>query len=173
MATPYVGEIRLFAGNFAPAGWALCDGSVLSIAENEVLFNLIGTTYGGDGQATFALPDMRGRVPLHQGSGPGLSPRTMGQLAGVEQVTLSPAQLPSHNHLLNATTAAASAANGVGGSLTGTAVTTNFYGNTPGGGALAPQAMTATGGSQPHNNMAPFLGLNFIISLFGIFPSQG
>lgn len=173
MATPYVGEIRLFAGNFAPAGWALCDGSVLSIAENEVLFNLIGTTYGGDGQTTFALPDMRGRVPLHQGSGPGLSPRTIGQLAGVEQVTLAPGQMPSHNHLLNATTTAASAANGVGGSLTGTAVSTNFYGNTPGGGALAPQAMTATGGSQPHNNMAPFLGLNFIISLFGIFPSQG
>lgn len=173
MAEPYVGEIRLFAGNFAPLGWALCDGSVLSIAENEVLFNLIGTTYGGDGQTTFALPDMRGRVPLHQGAGPNLSPRVIGQSAGAEQVTVSPAQLPSHNHQLNATTNAASAGSALAGSLTGAAATTNFYGSTPGGGALASQAMLTAGGSQPHNNMAPFLGLNFIISLFGVFPSQG
>ncbi|KGM40534.1 hypothetical protein JY96_12140 [Aquabacterium sp. NJ1] len=173
MAEPYVGEIRLFAGNFAPVGWSFCDGSMLSIAENEVLFNLIGTTYGGDGQTTFALPDMRGRVPLHQGTGLNLSPRVMGQSAGVEQVTLTPSQMPSHNHVLNATTTPASTANGVAGSLTGAAASTNFYGSTPGGGALAPQALMATGGNQPHNNMAPFLGLNFIISLFGIFPSQG
>lgn len=173
MAEPYVGEIRLFAGNFAPVGWAFCDGSMLSIAENEVLFNLIGTTYGGDGQTTFALPDMRGRVPLHQGTGLNLSPRVMGQSAGVEQVTLSAAQLPSHNHQLNATTNAASAGSGVAGSLTGAATATNFYGVTPGGGALASQAMLTSGGGQPHNNLAPFLGLNFIISLFGIFPSQG
>lgn len=173
MATPFIGEIRLFAGNFAPVGWALCDGSLLPIAENEALFNLIGTIYGGNGQTTFGLPDMRGRVPVHQGAGNGLSPRTIGEMGGAEQVTLTPSQMPSHNHVLNATTAAASTANGVAGSLTGTAASTNFYGNTPGGGALAPQALTATGGNQPHNNMAPFLGLNFIISLFGIFPSQG
>lgn len=173
MATPFIGEIRLFAGNFAPVGWALCDGSLLPIAENEALFNLIGTIYGGNGQTTFGLPDMRGRVPVHQGAGTGLSPRTIGEMGGAEQVTLTPSQMPSHNHVLNATTAAASTANGVAGSLTGTAASTNFYGNTPGGGALAPQALTATGGNQPHNNMAPFLGLNFIISLFGIFPSQG
>ncbi len=173
MATPFIGEIRLFAGNFAPVGWALCDGSLLPIAENEALFNLIGTTYGGNGQTTFGLPDMRGRVPVHQGSGNGLSLRTIGEMGGAEQVTLTPSQLPSHNHVLNATTTPASTANGVAGSLTGAAASTNFYGSTPGGGALAPQALTATGGNQPHNNMAPFLGLNFIISLFGIFPSQG
>jgi len=172
MATPFIGEIRLFAGNFAPVGWALCDGSLLPIAENEALFNLIGTIYGGNGQTTFGLPDMRGRVPVHQGAGNGLSPRTIGEMGGTEQVTLTPSQLPSHNHVLNATAAPTSTANGVAGSLTGTAASTNFYGNTPGGGALAPQALTATGGNQPHNNMAPFLGLNFIISLFGIFPSQ-
>lgn len=173
MAQPYVGEIRLFAGNFAPAGWALCDGSVLSIAQNDVLFTLIGTTYGGDGQNTFALPDMRGRVPVHQGQGPGLSPCVIGQTAGTEQVTVIPNQLPSHNHVLNATTSDATVGTGVSGSLTGKAATTSFYGNTPGGGALAAQALLPSGGSQPHNNMAPFLGLNFIISLFGIYPSQG
>lgn len=172
MAQPYIGEIRLFAGNFAPVGWAFCDGSILPISQNEALFNLIGTTYGGDGQSTFALPDMRGRVPVHQGQGPGLSLHVIGELAGSEQVTLIPSQLPSHNHVLNATTTAASSASGVTGSLTGTAATTNFYGSTPGGGALAPQALANTGGSQPHNNMAPFLGLSFIIALFGIFPSQ-
>lgn len=173
MAQPYVGEIRLFAGNFAPAGWALCDGSVLSIAQNDVLFNLIGTTYGGDGQNTFALPDLRGRVPLHQGQGPGLSPYVIGQAAGTEQVTLIAQQLPSHTHVLHATTADATVGASVAGNLTGKAATTSLYGSTPGGGALAAQALTASGGNQPHNNMAPFLGLNFIISLFGIFPSQG
>lgn len=173
MAEPFVGEIRLFAGNFAPNGWALCDGSLLSIAQNDVLFNLIGTTYGGDGQNTFALPDLRGRVPVHQGQGPGLSPYAIGQAAGTEQVTLIAQQLPSHTHVLNATTADATVGAGVAGNLTGKAATTSLYGNTPGGGALAAQALTASGGNQPHNNMAPFLGLNFIISLFGIFPSQG
>lgn len=173
MAHPFVGEIRLFAGNFAPNGWAFCDGSLLSIAQNDVLFSLIGTTYGGDGQNTFALPDMRGRVPVHQGQGPGLSPYMIGQAAGVEQVTLLAQQMPSHSHVLNATTADATTGTGVAGDLTGKAATTSFYGSTPGGGALASQALTTSGGSQPHNNMAPFLGLNFIISLFGIYPSQG
>ncbi len=174
MATPFIGEIRLFAGNFAPLGWALCDGSLLPIAENEALFNLIGTTYGGNGQTTFGLPDMRGRVPVHQNTAATgtLSLRAIGEMGGTEKAALTPSQMPSHNHVLQATAAAASAANGVAGSLTGAAASTNFYGSTPGGGALAPQALTATGGNQPHNNMAPFLGLNFIISLFGIFPSQ-
>ena len=169
---PFVGEIRLFAGNFAPVGWAFCDGSPLSIAENEVLFNLIGTTYGGDGVQTFALPDLRGRVPIHQGQGPGLSPRVLGAMGGEENVTLTPGQMPSHNHVINATAAAASAAQGVAGSLTAMAATTQFYGSTPGGGTMAPQALQPTGGGQAHNNMAPFVGLNFIISLFGVFPSQ-
>jgi microcystin-dependent protein len=173
MAEPFVGEIRLFAGNFAPLGWAFCDGSVLAIAQNDVLFSLIGTTYGGDGQNTFALPDLRGRVPVHQGQGPGLSPYVIGQSAGAEQVTVLAPQLPSHSHVLNATMADATAGTGVAGSLTGKAAATSFYGNTPGGGALAAQAMLPSGGNQPHNNMAPFLGLTFIIALFGIYPSQG
>lgn len=172
MSQPFVGEIRMFAGNFAPAGWAFCDGSLLSIAQNEVLFVLIGTTYGGDGQTTFALPDLRGRVPLHMGQGPGLSPRVQGQQGGAEQVTLTPGQMPAHNHVLQATTAAATASASVAGSLTAKAASTSFYGSTPGGAPLAPQALRSSGGQQPHNNMAPYLGLNFIISLFGIFPSQ-
>jgi microcystin-dependent protein len=170
MATPFVGEIRLFAGNFAPAGWAFCDGSFLPISENDTLFNLIGTTYGGDGQQTFALPDMRGRVPVHQGQGPGLSPRVIGQPGGSEAVTLSAAQLPSHSHALNATTAAANASASITG-LPAAASTTTFYGSAPGGPDLAPQALVASGGSQPHNNVAPFQVVSYIISLFGIFPS--
>jgi microcystin-dependent protein len=174
MANPFVGEIRMFAGNFPPSGWAFCDGSLLPISENDTLFALIGTIYGGDGQNTFALPDLRGRVPVHQGQGPGLSPRVIGQLAGTENVTLIPTQLPAHNHVLNATTTAAVAGTGVAGSLTGTVATgTQIYGSTPGGAPLAASALTSSGGNQPHNNMAPFLSVNFIISLFGIFPSQG
>ncbi len=174
MSQPFVGEIRLFAGNFAPVGWAFCNGSLLSIAQNEVLFDLIGTTFGGDGENTFALPDMRGRVPVHQGQGAGLSFRQLGEQGGVENVTLTSAQMPSHGHVLNATTTAASAGTAMAGSLTGTAAGTAFYGSTPGSGtSLAPQALTSSGGSQPHDNMAPFVGLNFIISLLGIFPSQG
>lgn len=163
----------MFAGNFAPAGWAFCDGSVLPISEFETLFMLIGTTYGGDGESTFALPDLRGRVPVHQGQGAGLSPRAIGQMGGVEQVTLAPSQMPSHNHVLNATATAATASSGVAGSLTGKAATTSLYGSTPGGQPLAAQALAASGGSQPHNNMAPYVAMSFIISLFGIFPSQG
>jgi len=173
MANPFVGEIRLFAGNFAPQGWAFCDGSLLAIAENDALFNLIGTTYGGDGQSTFALPDLRGRVPLHQGQGPGLSNRFIGQAGGQEQVSLLPAHLPSHSHPLMATTDAAVSGASVAGNLTGKAATTSFYGNTPGGGNMDPQVVLPSGGSQPHNNVAPFLCVNFIIALFGIFPAQG
>jgi len=170
MSNPYIGEIRLFAGTFAPNGWALCQGQLLSIAQNDALFNLIGTTYGGDGQSTFALPDLRGRVPTHQGTGPGLSPRVIGGLGGSESVTLTPAQLPSHNHTLTATTAAASSAAGPSGSVLATS-SVALYGS----GAQVPMAnaaITASGGGQPHENMAPYLGLNYIISLFGIFPSQ-
>jgi len=170
MANPYVGEIRLFAGNFAPQGWALCQGQLVSIAENDTLFNLIGTTYGGDGQTTFALPDLRGRVPVHQGQGPGLSPRTIGELGGQEAVTLVLAQTPAHGHGLVASTTLGKAAPGPGAvvSATTVAVYGSGAGNAPmSGGGLGPSG----GGGQPHPNMPPFLGMNFIISLFGIFPS--
>lgn len=170
MGTPYVGEIRLFAGNFAPAGWELCSGQLLSISENEVLFILIGTTYGGDGQSTFALPDLRGRVPLHQGTGPGLSTRVIGEQGGVEEVTLTVQQIPSHSHTLIASSDPATSESPAG-ALTGQP-TASIYGASSPLVGMSPQAVSAVGGSQPHLNMQSVLGLNFIISLFGIFPSQ-
>lgn len=171
MSNPYVGEIRLFGGNFAPAGWAFCDGSLLSIAENDVLFALIGTTYGGDGQTTFALPDLRGRVPVHQGQGPGLQNYVVGQSYGVETVTLTEAQMPSHTHQMQASTHVASASKGPTDVL-GASPDTMIYGSTPGGGALAKNTIGTQRGGQPHDNMGPGLAINFIISLFGIFPTQ-
>jgi microcystin-dependent protein len=157
----------MFAGNFAPNGWQFCDGSLLPISEFDTLFNLIGTTYGGDGQATFALPDLRGRVPVHQGAG-----FVMGQLGGVESVTLTAAQLPAHTHPLNATEALGSAAVGPTGMLASSA-TQYYYGSGIPPTAMAATAITPMGGGQSHENMAPFLAVSFIISLFGIFPSQG
>jgi microcystin-dependent protein len=167
MSNPYVGEIRMFPGNFAPSGWAFCDGSLLSIASNTVLFQLIGTTYGGNGQSTFALPDLRGRAPNHQGSG-----FVVGQSAGVETVTLTPNQLPIHSHLPQA--AASAAGNPANSPLR------NVWSNWTGGPfsltapavSMSPSAIGADGGSQPHDNMVPFQAINFIISLFGVFPSQ-
>ncbi|HJU99510.1 MAG TPA: tail fiber protein [Burkholderiaceae bacterium] len=178
MADPFIGEIRMFAGNFAPQGWAFCDGAILSIAENDALFALIGTTYGGDGQSTFALPDLRGRVPVHQGSLAG-NYYVLGQQGGSETVTLTHHQIPAHNHLVGASSAMPPAT-GTGIEVT---VVTPYVPASPGAkpklyvapGMPAPMyagAVTASGGSQPHNNMAPYLGVHFIISLFGIFPSQ-
>jgi microcystin-dependent protein len=168
MSTPYVGEIRLFAGNFAPAGWQLCDGQLLPISENETLFNLIGTTYGGDGQQTFALPDLRGRVPLHQGTHAGLTYQ-MGQAAGTETVTLLPQQLPVHTHGLMASSAAASGSTPAGALLAATSVASYDIGTAST--AMAGTAIAPAGGAQPHENMAPTLAVNYIISLFGVFPS--
>lgn len=170
MSQPYVGEIRIFAGNFAPAGWMFCDGSLLAIGQNDTLFNLIGTTYGGDGQQTFALPDLRGRVPVHQGQGPGLSHRSMGEFGGTEAVTIAPNQLPVHSHRLRVEPGLANGSSGVGGLLAASPV--KFYAASSPTVAMAPQAISLQGGGQPHNNMAPFLGLSYIISLFGVFPSQ-
>lgn len=167
MAQPLIGEIRIFAGNFAPAGWAFCDGSLQPISENEALFNLIGTTYGGDGQSTYGLPNLQSRVPIHQGQG-AVSSFILAETGGAETVTLNANQMPQHNHafLLSSDTGAqvAPADNVLG---TGASVTL-FR-------PLAPnQAMGTTtsviGGSQPHENMQPYLVLNYIISLFGIFP---
>jgi microcystin-dependent protein len=169
MALPFVGEIRLFAGNFAPAGWMFCNGAQVPISENETLFQLIGTTYGGDGQSSFALPDLRGRVPIHQGSGPGLSGRIVGETGGSEMVTLTPPQIPQHTHTLRASSALSNGSAGGGGALAATAV--NIYGSGDPTTLVATQAVASIGGSQPHQNMAPFVGINYIISLFGIFPS--
>ncbi len=169
MSSPYVGEIRMFAGNFAPAGWAFCDGSLLAISENEVLFNLIGTTYGGDGQQTFALPDLRGRVPIHMGSGGG-GTYFIGQNGGEEQVWLSTGQLPAHSHVPQAYSGSGSQANPAGNVW---AQSTNLpYSSNAPTAAMDPNAICPDGGSQPHDNMIPYVGINFIISLFGVFPTQ-
>jgi microcystin-dependent protein len=165
MAQPYVGEIRIFAGTFAPAGWMFCEGQLLPISENETLFQLIGTTYGGDGQSTFALPDLRGRVPLHQGSGV-----TLAETGGVETVTLTVQQIPVHTHPLLASSDTANVPN-PGQNVIARSAQVNAFLNANPSVAMSPQFVTSVGGSQPHNNFQPYLCLDFIISLFGIFPS--
>lgn len=171
MAQPYVGEIRMFGGNFAPAGWMMCEGQLLPISENETLFQLIGTTYGGDGQSTFALPDLRGRVPIHNGTGPDGITYQLAEQAGVEEVTLTVQQIPVHNHALLATTGLSDSASPNGRLLAEAAGPTLYIGDAPTVN-MAASAISAVGGSQPHTNMQPYLCVTFIISLFGIFPSQ-
>jgi microcystin-dependent protein len=169
MGTPYVGEIRMFAGNFAPAGWMFCQGQTLPISENEILFNLIGTTYGGDGQTTFNLPDLQSRVPIHMGNGGGSS-YILAQTGGVESVTLTTQQIPAHSHtpLCNSGDGnQSSPANLLWAAQAGNSP----YQNVPPTLPMAANAIKPTGGSQPHDNMVPFLVINFIISLFGVFPS--
>jgi microcystin-dependent protein len=164
MAQPYVGEIRIFAGNFAPAGWMFCEGQLLPISENETLFQLIGTTYGGDGESTFALPDMRGRIPIHQGNG-----FILAETGGAEEITLTVNQIPAHSHPLLGSNDPASARTPAG----------LVFGRTPGEAyaselipePLSPQSVGPVGGSQPHTNLQPYLCVDFIISLFGLFPS--
>jgi microcystin-dependent protein len=168
MAQPYVGEIRMFAGNFAPAGWMFCEGQLLPISENETLFQLIGTTYGGDGESTFALPDLRGRLPLHQGNG-----FILAETGGAEEITLTVSQIPAHSHPMLGTTNPASTA-APGPSVTfglAEAATITPYGSDNPSGNLNPQMIGSVGGSQPHTNFQPYLCVDFIISLFGIFPS--
>jgi microcystin-dependent protein len=165
VAQPYIGEIRIFAGNFAPAGWMFCEGQLLPISENETLFNLIGTTYGGDGQSTFALPDLRGRLPLHQGNG-----FVLAQQGGVETVTLTTQQIPAHSHAMLASTGPGTQ-NAPANNVTAASPSVTLYAADVTDGNLAPTAVGATGGSQPHNNFQPYLCVDFIISLFGIFPS--
>jgi microcystin-dependent protein len=172
MGQPFIGEVRMFAGSFAPAGWAFCDGRLQPISENETLFTLIGTTYGGDGQETFALPDLRGRVPVHNGTGSDGINYQLGELGGVQDVTLTAAQMPAHSHALrasnNTTAPAYTASNGVLGKTAGA----NIYALAPSSGAMMADHVSFAGGSQPHSNMAPYLGIQFIISLFGIFPNN-
>ena len=172
MSSPFIGEIRMFGGNFAPQGWAFCNGALMAIAENDALFTLIGTTYGGDGQETFGLPDLQGRVPVHQGtlqsSG---TTYNIGEKAGVESVTLTVNQIPAHRHSAQANSTGASSPSPAGGVW----AAGNVVALTPGANVNAnmnPNALGASGGSQPHDNMVPFLTINFIISLFGVFPSQ-
>ena len=164
MAQPYVGEIRMFAGNFAPAGWMFCDGSLLPISENETLFQLIGTTYGGDGQSTFALPDLRGRIPIHQGNG-----TILAETGGAEEIALTVNQIPAHSHPLLAS------GGGAGDNRPGGAVlaspSSDVYINSGPFVNMDAQSIASTGASQPHNNLQPYLCVSYIISLFGIFPS--
>lgn len=165
MAQPYVGEIRMFAGNFAPAGWMFCSGQLLPISENETLFQLIGTTYGGDGQSTFALPDLQSRVPIHQGNG-----IILAETGGAEEITLTVQQIPIHTHPMLASTNTASA-QAVASNVIGKSTQVDLFINAVPQDPMNVNAIQPVGGSQPHTNIQPYLTINFIISLFGIFPS--
>lgn len=169
--SPYVGEIRMFAGNFAPNGWMFCEGQTLPIAENEVLFQLIGTTYGGDGEETFNLPNLASRVPIHMGTGPSGISYQIGEMAGTESETLTTQQIPTHNHAF----LAASAIGGLPtpeGNVLAKLTNIDMYSGDTTDTAMAPNSIGPAGGSQPHENVQPFLCINFIISLFGVFPTQ-
>jgi microcystin-dependent protein len=170
MDQPYIGEIRMFAGNFAPNGWMFCEGQPLPIAENEALFQLIGTTYGGDGEETFNLPNLASRVPIHMGTGPDGTTYQLGEMAGTEQETLTVQQIPNHSHPFTASTNAAQESSPANNVLAQSTVADMFIQDSPDG-ALAPSSVQPAGGSQPHDNTQPFLCINFIISLFGVFPS--
>ncbi|TWI97504.1 microcystin-dependent protein [Mucilaginibacter frigoritolerans] len=174
----YLGEIKMFGGNFAPRGFALCNGQLLSISQNTALFSLLGTTYGGDGIQTFGLPDLRGRAPIHWGNGIGLTPRVIGEESGSEAVTLLQSEMPAHNHLINASTTVAtqvlptnfilaqSTDAGVGGTPS------NFIEASSANTTMAPNALSISGSSLPHDNMQPYLTINFIIALTGVYPSR-
>ena len=175
MSEPFIAEIRIFAGDFAPRSWAFCNGQLLPISQNTALFSLIGTTYGGDGRSTTALPNLQGQAPMHPGRGPGLTSYRLGQRGGVETVTLSEAQMPSHTHTMRAS-------GGTGGPLGGGANATDPVDNylaasvkysSIAGSSVNMQSVTNAGGSQAHNNMQPFLAINFIIALQGLYPSRG
>ncbi|GFN33781.1 phage tail protein [Paenibacillus xylaniclasticus] len=169
---PYIGEIRMFAGNFAPSGWHICDGSILPISENEALFSLIGTTYGGDGQTTFALPDLRGRVPVGQGMNSATGTTyTLGQKAGTETVTLTSNELPAHIHGVVASSAVTTSH--PQGAVWGTGDTVQYVAPSTSGAPMLASAVSVAGGGQPHDNMMPYLPIGYIIALEGIYPTQG
>ena len=172
MGEPFVGEIRMFGGNFAPAGWAFCDGQLMPISENDTLFNLIGTTYGGDGQETFALPNLQSRVPIHAGTGSSGITYQLGEMAGTEQETLTVQQIPSHNHALVASTSAGAQNDPSNQVIAASPSILVFIQDTPDSNLNVGSSVTPVGGSQPHENCQPFLCINFILSLFGVFPSQ-
>lgn len=174
---PFVAEIRIFAGNFAPKGWAFCNGQILPISQNTALFSLLGTYYGGDGKSTFGLPDLQGRAPMFWGQGPGLSSRNLGETGGSQSVTLLQSEIPAHTHQVKGTTAAGTSTNPADGiwAVAGSRrAPTSLYSTTAAASTtMSPQALSTTGGGLPHNNMPPFLTLNFIIALQGVFPPRG
>ena len=176
---PFVAEIRIFPFNFAPKGWAFCDGQLLPLSQNTALFSLLGTTYGGDGKSNFALPNLQGRLAMHSGQGPGLSLQDLGEAAGTETVTLLQSEIPSHTHFLNADANAATAGSPTGGAYAEgqwnagqNSGVVNFYTTSAPDTQLAPTAINFAGGGQPHNNMMPYLTLNFCIALQGVFPPR-
>jgi len=172
MADPFLGEVRMFAGNFAPVGWEFCNGQLVSIAENDALFSLLGTTFGGDGVTTFGLPDLRGRTPIHQGQGSGLTNRVLGQMVGAETVALSQAQLPAHYHAVHAISAAGTAADPTNAAWAASTTAENQYSQGLPNVAMSASSTTPAGSGQPHENMAPFQAVSFIIALQGIYPPQ-
>jgi microcystin-dependent protein len=174
MSEPFIAEIRIFAGNFAPVGWAFCNGQLLPISQNTALFSLVGTFYGGDGQATFALPHLRDRAPMHPGQGPGLSSRVLGEEGGASSVSLIGAELPAHEHGLNASNLQATTFSPDANSAIARSVGGFAYDDAPGipSSSLNPSALGIAGASQPHQNMQPYLALSFIIALVGVYPSR-
>jgi microcystin-dependent protein len=170
MSEPFIGEIKMFAGNFAPRSWAFCDGQLLAVSQNDALFSLFGTIYGGDGRTTFGLPDMRGRLPIHMGTGPGLTQRRIGQKIGQENVSLTAAQVPAHSHQMKATDEAGESTNPSWQVLA--QATDDAYSTASPDTNMAPAAISLNSGSQPHGNIQPFLCINFIVALFGIYPSR-
>lgn len=172
MSEPFVGEIRMFAGNFAPRGWAFCDGQLLAVSQNDALFSLFGTIYGGDGRTTFGLPDMRGRIPIHAGQGPGLSPRRLGSKAGAEKVTLTVNQLPSHSHTVNAVSTSATETGPGANETLAQSVGYDAYVPNQNPTSMNAGNVSNIGGSQSHENEMPYLCVNFIVALFGIYPSR-
>jgi len=171
VAEAYVGEIRIMAFNFAPRGWAQCNGQILAINQNQALFSILGTTYGGNGVTTFALPNLQGRTPMHWGSGAGLPPVALGQAGGQESHTLTGQETAAHTHVLSAAAAPAANAPGPGGNLLGTSTQNQYVGGTPTT-TLAPETVSNVGGGQPHPNLQPYLVLNVCICIAGIFPSR-
>lgn len=176
MADPFVGEIRIFAFNFAPTGWAFCQGQLLPLSQNTALFSILGTTYGGDGKSTFALPDLQGHMPMHPGQGQGLSERYLGEMSGSETVTLLTSEIPSHTHDIHPAKAADASVNMASPSASasiGVAPTRAFTSQAANLVQMAPTQLGMAGGNQPHNNMPPYLALNFCIALQGVFPPRG
>jgi microcystin-dependent protein len=171
MSEPFIGEIRMFAGNFAPRGWAFCDGQLLAVSQHDALFSLLGTIYGGDGRTTFGLPDLRGRIPIHAGHGPGLSERRLGAKAGAENVTLTVNQLPSHTHAAEASDDLGTTPNPADAALAKSTTVDAYAASSPSVN-MSSQAVTNVGGSRSHTNLQPFLCVHFIIALVGIYPSR-